>query len=229
WDHHTVRLDRYRHVLGVDRATFEGHVYSDKAPGQPLVALPVYAAYRTAGGEPATHRRIHRNLGLWLVTLWSTTLPAAALAVLMRRAAMRVDRRGGAATAAALALGTLLVVFATVLYGHVLAALFGFAAYLLATGPPRARRLAAAGALVGAAVLVEYPLALLAGGLALLVLARARVRGLVAFVLGVVPPAIVLLGYQWLAFHSPLRTSYRYSGDAEQRGGVAGIHLPNAG
>src|SRR5439155_1752172 len=148
------------------------------------------------GGEPATHRRIRHNLGLWLVTLWSAGLPAAGIAVLARHAARRVDAGAAVATAAALALGTLLVVFATALYGHVLAAFLAFAAYLVATGPPRARRLAAAGALAGAAVLVEYPLALLAGAIALVVVVRARTQA-VWFVLGAVPPALALLAYQW--------------------------------
>lgn len=39
----TVRLDAYEHVLGVDRAVWRGHIYSDKAPGQPLAAVPVFA------------------------------------------------------------------------------------------------------------------------------------------------------------------------------------------
>ena len=57
WDEHTLNLDMYaaldEPVLGVDRAVRDGSTYSDKAPLQPMLAVPFYAAYRAVGGEPA--------------------------------------------------------------------------------------------------------------------------------------------------------------------------------
>ena len=52
WDDGTLVLDRYEAQLSVDRAVRDGHLYSDKAPGQPLLAVPFYAMYRGVGGEP---------------------------------------------------------------------------------------------------------------------------------------------------------------------------------
>ena len=52
WDGQTITVDAYDHLLSVDRAERDGRVYSDKAPGQPLLAVPAYAAYRALGGHP---------------------------------------------------------------------------------------------------------------------------------------------------------------------------------
>src|SRR5205823_1339876 len=40
-EHHSVDLGPYRSTLGVDRATYRDQLRSDKAPGQPLFAVPV--------------------------------------------------------------------------------------------------------------------------------------------------------------------------------------------
>ena len=49
WDDGALRIDGY--PIGVDRAEHDGHVYSDKAPGQPFFAIPAYAAYRATAGR----------------------------------------------------------------------------------------------------------------------------------------------------------------------------------
>src|ERR1700730_17820839 len=42
-DHGTVSIDAYQQRLG-DKSKFQGHWYSDKAPGVSFLALPAYAA-----------------------------------------------------------------------------------------------------------------------------------------------------------------------------------------
>ena len=78
-EHHTVDLGRYARDLGVDRAIYRGHLRSDKAPGQPLLAVPVYLVGRALGAQPATHVHVNGDLGLWWETLWSATIPLAVL------------------------------------------------------------------------------------------------------------------------------------------------------
>src|SRR5262245_10999789 len=76
-DHGTIYIDAYRDVtLPIDRVeTDDGRLLPDKAPGQPLLAVPVYALGRLAGAEPATVYRITENLTLWWVALWSAIVP----------------------------------------------------------------------------------------------------------------------------------------------------------
>ena len=78
----------------MDRVDVDGHVYSDKAPLPAFLAAPVYASGRLLGMESASVDRPSGNLGLWWITLWSATIPAALLLVLMEGAARRGGPRG---------------------------------------------------------------------------------------------------------------------------------------
>lgn len=209
WDDHSVWLDDY--PLGVDQAEHNGHVVSDKSPGQPLLAVPFYAVYRLMGGEPATRLRVEGNLGLWWLSVSTAALPAAAAVVLVRRTLTRWDERH--ATQAALAVGTatLMLPFATLLFSHVLSALFALWAWHVLTQDQLTRaRLALGGALAGLAVLTEYTLAIAALVLLVVSVIRTR-REAIWVVVGALPTALTLGAYQWAAFGSPLTVSYRRS------------------
>ena len=179
----TTRIDAYADNTG-DYATINGHVYSDKAPGLALAAVPVYAttrALRPFGLSQLTERlgsssayaatlnpdgagvspqRIDRAVALYLATLLTVSLPAALLAVLL---ALLVERLWGCRTAGILTgllfgLATPVFPYAAAFYGHVPAALCVTAAFaLLVFAPP--------GALPG-----RWRLAALGGALGLAVL-----------------------------------------------------------
>lgn len=228
WDRQTVRIDAYEHILGVDRAERDGHIYSDKAPGQPVLAVLPYGLYRAVGGEPATARRELGNLGLWWVSLWTAAVPAAILAVLMRRFAARWVPQRAAAAALALSVGTLLLPFSTVLFGHVLAGTLALGGLLLALPEDASpRRLSLAGLVLGAAVLVEYPVAIVAAAVFVLVAVR-RGRDVGWLVLGGLLPAVALLVYNSAVFGGPLRFSYSSAaGFARHQTGLVGIQPPD--
>ncbi len=231
WDRSTVQIDAYEGILSVDFAEREGHLYSDKAPGQPFLAAPFYGLARAVGAEPAEAERFFDNLTLWWVSLWSSVVPAAALAVMMRRFSLRVTGDAKAATAAAVtvALGTLLLPFATVLFGHVLAAALSFGAYLAARdrqAPPL--RLAAAGMLGGLAVVTEYTAGIVVVVVGLLVLRRHGGR-VVAYVAGGLPAVAVLALYNTAAWGSPTSFSYDHSGSFSDfhAQGLFGVRVPS--
>src|SRR5919202_2991899 len=52
-DHHTTQIDRYHENTG-DEAFFNGHYYSDKAPGSSLLAVPTYALLRDVSNLAGT-------------------------------------------------------------------------------------------------------------------------------------------------------------------------------
>jgi hypothetical protein len=232
-DEGTVSIEPYRDRIGVDRAERDGVLYSDKAPGQPVLAVPAYGLYRLLGGAPGTQAATFADLGLWAVSVLSAGLPAVALAVLMRRFALRWCPERATEAALALALGTMLLPFATVLFSHVLSALCALAAYLLAT-----RRgggigaAAAAGAVVGVGVTVEYTLGVLVVVLGVVVLLGGegvadRARRGAAYALGGLPFALLLGWYHHLAFGGPLEVGYRYGQFAEHDSGIVGVRLPD--
>jgi 4-amino-4-deoxy-L-arabinose transferase-like glycosyltransferase len=218
-------------IVAVDFAERDCVIYSDKAPGQPALAAAPYALARAVGAEPAETQRSFGNLTLWWTSLWSSVVPLAALAVMMRRVALQVVGREGAATAAAvgLSMGSLLLPFSTVLFGHVLTAALCFAAYLLGRAPDASwGRLAAAGALGGAAVLTEYAAGIVVAAVGLLVLWRRGPRVL-AYVAGGLPAVAVLAVYNAAAWGSPTQFSYDNSGSFEEfhAQGLFGIRIPS--
>jgi hypothetical protein len=248
YDQGTVVLDDYEEIISVDRAEREGRLYSDKAPGQPVLGIPFYAAYRALGGYPATESRplALGELGLWAVSLGCAALPAIALAVLMRRFALRVAPGRATEAALAMSLGTMLLPFATVLFSHVLSALCALGAYVLLTPtephgaghaehavggqrlavPAGPGRLLAAGFVAGTGVTVEYTLGLLVVVLGVVALVLHR-WGVGWFVLGGVVPAVLLGVYHQVAFGGPFEVSYRYSGFTQHQSGLVGVGLPS--
>ena len=213
----SVRLDRFDGVVGVDRLERDGHLYGDKAPLQPLLGAPAYAVARVVGAEPATVLRPEGNLGLWWVTLWSTVVPLLAIAYLGVKVSERVVGRSSAAQGAlAICAGTLLFAYGSQLYAHVLAALLGWACWLLVdrshrevrTGGHPVRWALAAGAVGGAAVATEYPMAIVLLGMAAALVLEQGWSRLAAFAAGAAPFGLLLAAYQAAAYGSPFAVSY---------------------
>jgi hypothetical protein len=203
----TARIDRWQ-LSTCDKAWFQGHYYSVKAPGLAAVALPPYLLLRTAHLLPSSDRTT-----IWLLGLF-TVLPAALLlAFSTASAAELVDPGSGVIAAAVLGVGTLALPFGTLWFGHIPAAALGFSAFVLLLRSPRERaglrRAALAGFAAGAAVLFEYPLAMLAGALLIYAFVRRGWRSAALFLCGSAVPALALLAYNRWAFGSFGHFSYK--------------------
>jgi hypothetical protein len=218
--------------------------------GAPLPRAVPESVLRGARPEapPAKGERIFLNASLrraiYLCNLSTNVLAGTALGVLfflvLARSAMSASR--ALVFTAALSLGTPVFAYSTMFFGHVLAGSALFAAFALLgpffEGDPaarwRARRLLAAGVLLGLAVLCELPTALGVAALLGYAVARlprgARARGLAWLALGMAPPLLALAGYQLAAFGSPLSTGYDHLADptfAEGMGrGLLGVSWP---
>jgi hypothetical protein len=235
-DHGTVRLDAYEAVLNVDFVIRDGHVYGDKAPLQPILAIPVYAAARAVGAEPATELRLEKNLGLWWVTLWSTVVPLLAIAAIGIKLVTRLFGREHAVQASlAVCCGTLLLAYGTQLYAHVLAGLLGWGCWLLANEylrgssgnrPQRVWLPLAAGVLGGASVATEYPMVIVVLVVGVVFATRRAWTAIAAFAVGGIPFIGILMSYQSAAFGSPWAVSYAEKPEAGTPGVVVGLPNP---
>ena len=222
-EHGTVNIDGY--PRGVDYSVYHG-IRSDKAPGQAILATPFYAVARLVGAESASHTRHDGNLTLWWVTLWSATIPFAALLVVMRRTIARVAPGAALPATLAVGFGTLLLPYSVNLYGHVLAALAAFGAWSVLSKAPDVRaRAIVAGLLAGIAVFVEYEAILIVATLFVFVAIRNR-RAIGWYVLGVLPGALALMSYEWIAFGAPWKLPYEtYEADVPHKS-VTGMQMP---
>jgi hypothetical protein len=184
-------------------------------------SLPVHSyGYSVARRDRVQEQLERQSPIVWALGLVGAVLPALLLLGMIGWAGQRLAGGGGLAAAVTLGAGTLVLPFATQLFGHLLAAALAFGAFALLlrerAGPPRPGLVALAGLLAGLAVLVEYPLAI-AGALVGLygvfrggVVANwpARLRRGGAYAAGVISGVLPLAAYNLWAFGTLWHNSY---------------------
>ncbi len=222
-----------------DKVFYKGHFYSARAPGLALFALPFYDTLNFIDADRlARDSQAQRSDDemVYFIGLWGNVLPGLLLLLLVWRVAERFEPGYGAAAAAMLGLGTLVLPLSTLLFSHVFTAFLGFAAFALMLkerdGPPSPLLLAIAGLAMGYAVASEYPLFFVALVLGLFLLSRrdaltplgvARRAG--AYILGGIVGIVPLLFYNHYAFNS--WTHLAYSDVPRQQKGFFGIGAPS--
>lgn len=192
-DDGSFRIDKYVHNT-VDYARMGDAYYSDKAPGAAFLGIPAYALARPlidlalagplgerltrssafqaslrADGSGVSDDKVRFAMLQMVVAALVAALPTALAAWLIWRLALHLTGSALASFLAAVGWAFLTPVFAysNGVYGHQLCAFLlvaAFALLALARETPGAGRMALVGALLGYAVVTEYP-ALLAGGL----------------------------------------------------------------
>lgn len=240
----TLRIDTFENCTG-DRSVYDGHFYSDKAPGVAFAAVPFVAAgrvvCRTVGVDPESYSGIAAlsyaatvaTNGLW------TALAGMCLFLLSLR--FGASRGAAAAVALVFGLGTPMWAYATIFYGHALSAaglVFAFTAAVAigdSESPPQDRRLGAVvGAAAGWATVTEFPAAVPAAILALFAVTRAWRHGprrtigvAAALAAGALVCVVVLGAYQWACFGSPFHVAYSSEeGFAAMKEGFFGLSMP---
>jgi hypothetical protein len=243
-EHRTVAIDRYAANTG-DYATVRGRIVSDKAPGLSLLAVLPYVLYRLVTHVPPVQHLVERvahrgafadtlnpngtgvsddkadeAVALMWVTFVCVAIPAALLTVLLARLFRRFSPHESvnAAVAVVLMLATPLAAYGNAFYGHVPVAVLLFAAFalLIEAGTVLGReRLVAMGALFGAALVIEYPGALIVAALGiwtLVILWRSRALPRLGWlVLGSLLPLALLGLYDRAAYGTILPTGYEHS------------------
>jgi 4-amino-4-deoxy-L-arabinose transferase-like glycosyltransferase len=208
----SLTIDPYEWNTG-DKAYYDGHYYSDKAPGTALLGVPVERllrlGYTVAGLPPPDPEASIHALSL-AVSGIPTVLVVLLLLRLLRPA---VGRTWALVVGLGYGLGTMAFPFATLYFGHAASTACLFTAFYLVWRwrlDPRDGRLIAAGALGGLAVITEIPVVIGVAVIGAYALWLARRRA-VLFVLGGLPLLGVLLAYTTLAFDHPFSLGYQYT------------------
>ncbi len=232
-----LQIDTYT-ANAIDRAYYNGHYYTDKAPLVSFLAYPLYQLLRALQGWDALNldTRLMLTYLLWVLNA-GLNVPLTALLLLLFLHTGRLLRPHSDMpwwVTIILAFGTLLFPYATMLFGHAIAAFFGFAPFVIALHVRRGdlsdRWLFVAGLLVGLGVLAEYPNGVFAVALVLYVWGTSRSPRAVGWLLlGGMGPALALAAYNTLTFGHPLHFSYFYHAapwGKEHRHGLLGVRLP---
>lgn len=156
-DQGTLRIDDYYQNTG-DYAKFEGHYYTDKAPGPSFLGVPVYAVVRpflqsapaqsllerisssSAFGDTLNEEgtglqkdKIYHAAVLTIVTFFVSAIPTAVLAVLLFRFFTQIGVGAGWSASAALIYGlaTPAFTYGAALFSHQLCAFLLFGAFYI--------------------------------------------------------------------------------------------------
>ena len=203
-----------------------GHYHAAKSPGLDMLLAPVTVAFRGAGvtfhnAPPETW--VQRQLqpaaaatarDIWLLTLFGALLPAIILMIVVSLEAERLRPGTGPIAAAATGAGSFMLPFSTLLFSHALSTTLGFAGFTLLARAGRDLahrpwRVAAAGLLLGFAVVTEYPLGLLGlVSFAYVAVTSRRLRTLAGFSAACVAGVLPLPIYSWWVYGSPLHSTY---------------------
>jgi hypothetical protein len=224
--------------LSEDVAIREGRIYSDKAPGLSIAAVPAIWVI-----TPVLPRASQADLpAYWplrhFLTLLLVALPSAGLAFLIGAEVPDADPDSRAAVAMTAALATPLWTYGTVFFGHAPAALLVTLAWFLLIGLPglsmplTAGRAALGGAAAGYAVATEYPTVLLVAVIfATLLVRRTAPSHLASAVAGACAGALPAFVYHQLAFGAPWVTGYSFKALDEfqtiHSQGVLGVSRPS--
>jgi MFS family permease len=234
---HTLRIDPYVHSTG-DKAYYDGHYYSDKAPGLALAAVPIVGLVRPVmhlfGGDPETYRGI--ALLSYLATVFTAGLFTALAGVSLYTLCMELGASSDGALFAAITFGlaTPIWTLATIFIGHAFSAallVFAFAAACRARGPGDG---ALVGLCAGWATVSEFPAVVPAALIALLASVNAWNRGreralwtIGAMTIAALACAGVLMAFQYACFGSPFHLAYSSEeGYIGMQEGIFGVNVP---
>lgn len=214
-----------------DLATVDGRFYSNKAPGAALVVLPFYALARAIFGPPSVETM---RATLTVIRIAGATIPVLLLSLWLASVARRLgcsDERARTAVTVML-FATPMLAYGLLFFAHALSALALFGAWALLLVSERTPRTDfAAGAMIGLAVLTEYPAAIPAAFLLVCALRRLRVAGALRVIGGGFPFALLLGIYNRLAFGSFFTLGSAHEADAHiheaAQSGIFGVGFPS--
>ena len=109
--------------------SWQGHLYSDKAPGMSVIEIAPAEAVRLSSPVVWTHKA---DLRLWVVHLFASGIPFLLCVFLVGRISEGIAPGYGAPAMVAFGLGTLFAPLAASGFDHVLTACVAFLAFVLA-------------------------------------------------------------------------------------------------
>jgi len=243
--HGTFQIDAYQDRSPTESA-YNGHYYSDKAPGTAATALPAFAAGALVLRVLGVH--LSSDAG-WLASSWMASAGSNGILAAMGAVALfawlskRVAPRWALVVTLALFLGAAPLPYATMMYSH--AMVVGLLAIAFwALDRPDTRGTAGApsrtcegisgetldmlaGFACGLALASEFTAGIAVSGLFIWLAAASRGRAFL-FGAGAVAPLLLIPAYSWACFGKPFVLAYSLeSSFPEMKEGVYAIKWPD--
>tara|TARA_B100000959_G_scaffold229686_1_gene245428 strand:+ start:1419 stop:3041 length:1623 start_codon:yes stop_codon:yes gene_type:complete len=243
-DYGSLNIDNF-HEGVIDKSFRNGHYYSNKAIGVPLLGVPVYWLLQYI--NPSSKEQPLTNSERYIIRIVTTTLPFSFLGVVLFRmaCAWRATQRSALWVTFAYAFGSIALIHATILSGHQVAASFAFFSFAIIFGLSRLQEMDnenylfqqlsksfIAGFFAGLSALADYTAMFIALALTIYVLSlRLQSRQILFFLLGGGLCAAILALYNYYCFGSIWSTSYSHLAFERFREGSSkgflGVSLPD--
>jgi hypothetical protein len=228
----------------IDKAFYNGHYYSDKAPGTSLLGVPIY--YLIFRISIALKYAIKISVFRQLLTLLAISLPNALLATCLYQFVKDVNvsnsPRFSLLITLAICLGTPLYLYSSTYYSHSLTGFFLFAAFYLWFGMRQKGNISLvkaglSGFLAGYSIITEYPAIVIVAILGFYILwvmwTQKRLwdlKVMLALVGAALPPLALMAFYNYSIFGSPLALGYLHENSGQFSSVMQtnlGLGLPN--
>jgi len=228
--HRTFTIDAYHTNTG-DKAFYNGHYYSEKAPGIAVLALPAFsvAVLLLSAFSIPLDSPLGWHISDWMATAGSVGLITALGGVAIFSLLHRFLRpREALLVTLAIFLGSLPFSYATVLFSHgAVIGLLSIALWMV-IGPEHKgisslQRDLIAGGCAGLAVASDYLIVFAAGGIFLLQ-ASLGFRRTMHFLSAALPVVLLIPLYNILSFDSPFVTGYNFLDPLEYPHVNVGFH-----
>ncbi|MBU0761765.1 MAG: hypothetical protein KKD39_01965 [Candidatus Altiarchaeota archaeon] len=226
YHNHTFTINSFAYLTGgIDYSTYNGDIYSDRAPGMALAIIPFYALGNVFSGilpMPAYYRGWEGGDSRMFLTFLLTNMAGGVCVLLVYLTAKRLGAQEHGAVVAALTagFGTLVWKYSIKMYSHSLSAALCMLALYLAVTLTDLRKQRIMGyalfGVLGYLPLLEYPNAILSVVfLAYLFLSRkirvvldeTNMKAIACFMV----PALLIPFYNFVNFGNPLTPAYVYS------------------
>jgi hypothetical protein len=213
-DDHTIIVDKAIERFGdtQDKSFFNGHYYSEKAPGISILGVPVYFLLRQLRiqSDPSWY--------LFWLRLICVTIPSICFVIFLSNFWRRMfDGHSSTVLAFVYMFGTVAFTYSLQFISHHLTAVVLFLSFSSAWNAcnnekSQLKLVVLSGFFAGAALIMEYPTVLQVGLLFLYVLFRFRLsKKTMLFIAGLLPFVLFLLLYNYAIFGTPFDSTYRHS------------------
>ena len=241
-DHHKIYVDDISTEKNDDLSFHNGHYYSAKAIGVPLIGIPVY--WFIMNFTPLADAGPFNDITIYIVRFFTATLPFAILGITMFSLSRRmgVDRRKSLYMVLAYSFGSIALNHSMLFSGHETAAAFCFFSYAVIyylknrdkQNDKKVNFLYSliAGSFAGIGAISDYTAMYIVALLLIYIfISRIALKHKLMFILGGFPFLALLLLYNHYCFGSVLSFSYNHmSHEAFMQGaskGFLGITLPD--
>ncbi len=237
-ENHSLSIDAYHENTG-DKAFYREHFYTDKAPGISFLGVPFYfIASKISKCFNSLSALTDYIFKIYIPTFFVVIIPSAIMGVVFYRATnLFVNNTGLSALGTmSYSLGTIVFFYSNMFYAHHVAGFLFFTAFYILIKSTNVKeinkpKIFLSGALLGLAILCEYPMAFFAIFIFVYLFTVTKsIKKLTYLALPVCLAIIILCIYHYACFDNPLKTGYNYehlSYFAKHHAqGISGIKLP---